>query len=150
MLSYTDLGKQIYDVSNHREARRYLVFVVRCYLHSGRMQKLHDFFTADSILYKLVQEYPFAYEQATRSFFYKGSTFAERRDLIEAHLCFMKDKFQEPVCLGIYSKEKRTTSSGRARTAASRCVFLSNSIPASARKGSSRSCCAWAMSTFTR
>lgn len=107
MLSYTDLGKQIYDVSNRREARRYLVFVVRCYLHSSRMQALHDFFTSDPILDKLVKEYPFAYEQATRSFFYKGSTFAERRDLIEAHLSFMKDKFQESVCLGIYQEGKK-------------------------------------------
>lgn len=105
MLDNLALGKKIYNLHNSREARRFLVFEVRCYLHSGRMQELYDFFTADPILDKLVKAYPFAYEQATRSVFYKGSSFAERRDLIEAHLSFMKDYFKESVCLGLYQKK---------------------------------------------
>ena len=70
MLDYISLGKKIYNTENPREARRMVVFIGRCLLNMGRMNRLHQFFTSDALLSRLAEEYPFVYEQPTRSFFY--------------------------------------------------------------------------------
>ena len=38
------LGKRIYDVRKGREARRCVIFILRCWLNRGRMRKLDDYF----------------------------------------------------------------------------------------------------------
>ena len=107
-MNYIALGKKIYDLKNPREARRNIVFVARCFLNSGRMEKLHRFFMADPTFQRMTEEYPFAYEQATRSFFYNRSTFDERMEIIENHMSFMKAHLQENVFLGLYGKKDYT------------------------------------------
>ena len=49
MPQYIKLGKKIYNTENPREARRMVVFVGRCLLNMGRMNRLHQFFTSDAL-----------------------------------------------------------------------------------------------------
>ena len=72
------------------------------------MKKLHCFFMADPIFRCMAEKYPFAYEQATRSFFYNRSTFDERMEIIENHMSFIKAHLQENVFLGLYGKKDYT------------------------------------------
>lgn len=44
MINYIRLGKKIYNTKNTSETRRMLVFIVRCLLNTGRMNRLHRFF----------------------------------------------------------------------------------------------------------
>ena len=80
-----ELGKRIYDTNNPREVHRLAVFVGRCMLHRSAMKELIDFFRQDELRRKIITEYPFPLEQATRAFFYAGSTFSERVNLICNH-----------------------------------------------------------------
>lgn len=104
-MDYIRLGKTIYDTKKSREARRFVVFVVRSFLNSKRMERIRRFFTADSLLARVAEEYPFVYEQPTRAFFYNGSTFDERIELLEQHMNFLKDTCQKDVLLGLYGGE---------------------------------------------
>ncbi len=104
-MDFIRLGKTIYDTKKSREARRFVVFVVRSLWNRKRMERIHRFFTADPLLARVAEEYPFVYEQPTRAFFYNGSTFDERIELLEQHMNFLKDTCQEDVFLGIYGGE---------------------------------------------
>lgn len=104
-MDFIRLGKTIYDTKKSREARRFVVFVVRAFWNRKRMERIHRFFTADPLLARVAEEYPFVYEQPTRAFFYNGSTFDERIELLEQHMNFLKDTCQEDVFLGIYGGE---------------------------------------------
>ena len=101
-MDFAELGKKIYDMSNPREYRRYLVFRVRCLLNRGRMNKLRDYFHSTPTLEKIAEVFPFVYEQPQRAFFYYRSTFEERLALIEAHFSFLTRKFREETLLSIY------------------------------------------------
>ena len=105
MLQYIKLGKKIYNTENPREARRMVVFVGRCLLNMGRMNRLHQFFTSDALLSRLAEEYPFVYEQPTRAFFYNKSTFDERAKLVEQHMDYLAKHLREDVFLGLYEKK---------------------------------------------
>ena len=82
-MDYIELGKKIYNMENPREVKRCVVFVARCLLNNGRMKKIHQFFHQNELLAKIAEEYPFVYEQPTRAFFYRNSTFDERVELLE-------------------------------------------------------------------
>ena len=103
MLDYIRLGKKIYNTDNPREARRMAVFVVRCLLNNGRMQRLHQFFSQSDIYRNIADEYPFVYEQPTRAFFYNKSTFDERARLVEKHMEFLVTHLREDVVLSLYT-----------------------------------------------
>ena len=103
MLDYIHLGKSIYNMDNPKEVRRCVVFVARCLLNNGRMKRLYQFFSSDSLFCRMSRTYPFVYEQPTRAFFYNKSTFDERAKLVEQHMDFMKKHFKEEVFLGIYN-----------------------------------------------
>lgn len=102
MVNYIDYGKQIYDMDNPREVRRMAVFVARAILHTSKLNQLIDFFHQDAVLTAFIEDTPFPIEQATRSFFYKGSTFDERWQLIHTHFGFLhemvKDEFFMQIC----------------------------------------------------
>lgn len=104
MLDYIRLGKKIYNTDNPREARRMAVFVVRCLLNNGRMQRLHQFFSQSDIYRNIADEYPFVYEQPTRAFFYNKSTFDERARLVEKHMEFLVTHLREDVVLSLYTR----------------------------------------------
>lgn len=92
MIKFWIVGKKIYRVNYWRELHRFLVFVIRAYLHYPSMKKLWNFLQEDAIRSRSWQVNPFAIEQLTRNFFYKDSTVAERGQLIREHIEFMQKK----------------------------------------------------------
>lgn len=95
-------------MENPREVKRCVVFVARCLLNNGRMKKIHQFFHQNELLAKVAEEYPFVYEQPTRAFFYRNSTFDERVELLEQHMGFMEKYFKNDVFLGLYGEKPYT------------------------------------------
>lgn len=106
MMNYIRLGKKIYNTKNTSETRRMLVFIVRCLLNTGRMNRLHRFFMKDDVRRRIAAEYPFVYEQPTRAFFYNQSTFDERARLVEQHMEYLEKHIKEDVFLGLYSGKR--------------------------------------------
>lgn len=106
MKNFFELGKQIYNLKNPREARRFLVFVARCSFNSQKIKRLESFFSQSEILREVAEKFPFVYEQATRAFFYYKSTFNERIKLIEEHFTFLTQSLNEDFLLKIYGGEK--------------------------------------------
>lgn len=104
-MDYIELGKKIYNMENPREVKRCVVFVARCLLNNGRMKKIHQFFNQNELLAKVAEEYPFVYEQPTRAFFYRNSTFDERVELLEQHMRFIQMHFKKEVFLGLYNRQ---------------------------------------------
>lgn len=104
-MDYIELGKKIYNMENPREVKRCVVFVARCLLNNGRMKKIHQFFQQNELLAKVAEEYPFVYEQPTRAFFYRNSTFDERVELLEQHMRFIQMHFKKEVFLGLYNRQ---------------------------------------------
>lgn len=104
-MDYIELGKKIYNMENPREVKRCIVFVARCLLNNGRMKKIHQFFHQNELLAKVAEEYPFVYEQPTRAFFYRNSTFDERVELLEQHMRFIQMHFKKEVFLGLYNRQ---------------------------------------------
>ena len=80
-----ELGKRIYDTSNPREVHRMVVFLGRYMIHYSAMEKLMDFFQQDKLRQEIIQKNAFPIEQATRAFFYAGSTLKDRVNLIVNH-----------------------------------------------------------------
>ena len=89
-----ELGKRIYDTSNPREVHRLIVFVGRAMLHYSDMKSLQQFFAEDELRQRILAKNPFPMEQVTRAFFYEGSTFEERKQLIQSHFECMQEKMQ--------------------------------------------------------
>lgn len=104
-MDYIELGKKIYNMENPREVKRCVVFVARCLLNNGRMKKIHQFFHQNELLARVAEEYPFVYEQPTRAFFYRNSTFDERVELLEQHMRFIQMRFKKEVFLGLYNRQ---------------------------------------------
>lgn len=104
-MDYIELGKKIYNMENPREVKRCVVFVARCLLNNDRMKKIHQFFHQNELLAKVAEEYPFVYEQPTRAFFYRNSTFDERVELLEQHMRFIQMHFKKEVFLGLYNRQ---------------------------------------------
>lgn len=94
MYEFIELGKQIYDMNNPREVRRMMFFVLRCCYHSAEMKQLICWFAADPLRQKIMQASPFLIEQATRAFFYNGSTFSERARIVHEHVDFLQRTLQ--------------------------------------------------------
>ena len=101
-MDYIRLGKAIYNMKNPREARRCVVFVVRSWLNRTRMERLAQFFAKDPLLARVAKTCPTLYEQPTRAFFYNGSTFDSRIELLCQHMRFLRNKCKDDVLLGLY------------------------------------------------
>ncbi|MDD6119594.1 MAG: VirK/YbjX family protein [Selenomonadaceae bacterium] len=102
MNNFKQLGEKIYDMSNPREVRRCVVFVVRCWLNYSRMQRIDHFFHATPLRAQLADIYPFVYEQPQRAFFYNKSNFEGRMRLLAEHFTFLENKLRPEVLLDIY------------------------------------------------
>ncbi len=96
------LGKMIYNTDNPREQRRFFVFIIRGLKHYKEMQELIQFFYTTQLRKKLMLMVPFFIEQVTRQFFYKNSTFNERKLLIYENANFLTDNFSEQSLQHIY------------------------------------------------
>ena len=94
MVNFYKIGKEIYNVGYWREAHRFIVFVARAYLNYGSLTDLYSFFLATPERRALIKNNKFYLEQATRAFFYKGSTFKERSQLIKNHFKILQSLIQ--------------------------------------------------------
>lgn len=87
------IGNHIYDLNNWRECHRFIVFIARAMIHANGMKKLLAFFHENEARQAILAENGFQAEQVTRAFFYAGSTFQERLELIENHILFEESIF---------------------------------------------------------
>ena len=106
MENFIELGKKIYNLTNPREARRFTVFLARCYLHPKRIREMQNFFSQSAILSEVANNFPFFYEQVTRAFFFYKSKFVERKNLVEQHMTFLSETLQENFLLKLYCGEE--------------------------------------------
>ena len=106
MSNFVELGKKIYNLQNPKEARRFAVFVARCYFHKSKMQRLESFFAQNETLAEIAENFPFVYEQVTRAFFYHKSTFDSRIKLVEEHMTYLTRTMSREFLTQIYSGQK--------------------------------------------
>ena len=88
------VGKSLYKTHILKEMKRYVVFRARCAMHSSSVDGLLNFFDANSNRQAWLQGVPALLEQTTRAFFYKGSTWDERVELVQNHLLIMEELFK--------------------------------------------------------
>ena len=101
------IGKNLYQTNILKEMKRYLVFRTRCRLHSGLVNDLLDFFGANEHREQWLMGNPSFVEQATRTFFYKGSTWEERMQLVKNHVLIMENRFKDELMDQLYVEHKR-------------------------------------------
>ena len=87
-----ELGRRIYDTRNWRELHRFIVFLGRYMVHYSTLNQLVYFFQQDKWRKKIISQNAFPIEQATRAFFYAGSTLKERVNLITNHF-YIEQKY---------------------------------------------------------
>ena len=105
MKNFIELGKEIYDLNNIREAHRFAVFVTRCCFNVHKMYNVIKFFDSDELFHKVAESFPYVYEQPTRAFFYHKSTFEQRIKLLQEHMEFLKINLKPESILAIYGNE---------------------------------------------
>lgn len=110
--SYTALGKQIYDISKTREARRYYVFLLRSLLYRSKLNSLQRHFNSDPLLKEIQKLYPFVYEQPTRAFFFNKSTFDERANIVKNHLDYLAGMLKPEILKELYQEKNLTIWDG--------------------------------------
>ena len=86
------IAHRAYRWNNPRERHRALVFLVRGLLYWRQLQGLYDFFQETEERRALYARNPFPMEQATRAFFYAGSTVRTRVKLIQEHYAYLEQK----------------------------------------------------------
>ena len=101
------IGKSLYQTHILKEMKRYLVFRTRCRLHSSMVNDLLDFFAATEQREKWLVGNPSFLEQATRTFFYKGSTWEERMQLVKNHVHIMEQHFNAELMDELYVEHKK-------------------------------------------
>jgi uncharacterized protein VirK/YbjX len=79
---------------------RFTVFITRSMILHKPIQQLMTFFDSNPLFLRFSETHPCVYEQATRQFFYKGSSPLERSALIMGHLricsaAFAEDSFEQ-------------------------------------------------------
>lgn len=97
------LGQKIYRPWVGREFRRMIVFYCRVLLHKQQMNQLIDFFEQDNFKRELANINPFFFEQVTRQFFYKSSTFVERQKIVSEHVSYIVNNLNKTTIRSIYS-----------------------------------------------
>ena len=88
------VAHRAYRWENPRERHRALVFMVRGILYRRQLRELYDFFHETEARRALYERNPFPLEQATRAFFYAGSTVRTRIDLIRDHYRFLEERLK--------------------------------------------------------
>ena len=101
------IGKSLYQTNILKEMKRYVVFRTRCRLHSGLVNDLLDFFGANEHREQWLMGNPSFVEQATRTFFYKGSTWEERMQLVKNHVLIMENRFKDDLMDQLYIEHER-------------------------------------------
>lgn len=88
------IAHRAYRWNNPRERHRALVFLVRGLLHRQQLRELYEFFQETEVRRALYARNPFPLEQATRAFFYAGSTVHTRAKLIQEHYAYLEQKIE--------------------------------------------------------
>ena len=101
------IGKSLYQTHILKEMKRYLVFRTRCRLHSSMVNDLLDFFAVTEQREKWLVGNPSFLEQATRTFFYKGSTWEERMQLVKNHVQIMEQHFNAELMDELYVEHEK-------------------------------------------
>ena len=102
MKQYFQIAGRLFKLKRIIDYWRYTVFIVRCLLIHKVLQQLTTFFASKPLLLRFSEIHTCVYEQATRQFFYQGSTAAERSALIMAHLRFCSAAFTSEAFEQIY------------------------------------------------
>jgi uncharacterized protein len=100
------VGKSLYQTRILKEMKRYIVFRVRCAMHSSAIEDLLQFFAANNKRRSWLKGNPSFVEQTTRSFFYKGSTWSERMELVKNHVLIMEELFTPQLMDELYADSK--------------------------------------------
>lgn len=100
------VGKSLYQTHILKEMKRYLVFRTRCRLHSGAVNDVLDFFDATPERWSWLKGTPSFLEQTTRAFFYKGSTWDERVELVKNHILLLEQYFKSELMNKLYAKRQ--------------------------------------------
>ncbi|EJP30278.1 PF04393 family protein [Selenomonas sp. FOBRC9] len=87
-----DVARRAYRFNHLREGRRAIVFMLRAALNWNELRELYQFFHENEVRAELYARNPYMIEQATRAFFYAGSTVGSRIRLIQAHYAFLEEK----------------------------------------------------------
>ena len=103
------IGKSLYQTDKLKELKRYIVFRMRCVLHGEQVAKLDKFFSENEFRKALLKGTPSFFEQVTRSFFYKDSTWDERANLVTEHIELMESLFKQELLEELYVKNARVT-----------------------------------------
>ena len=105
MKRYIAIGRQVYNTSRWKECKRMLVFVARAFSHNGKMKELYQYFQQTALKKELSARVPFFYEQVTRHFFYKNSSFDERFRMINSHFDYLENKMGNQEIRKIYLED---------------------------------------------
>ena len=89
------LGRTIYRLHNWREAHRFVVFIGRALINYSAVKRMYNWFVEEEQRRQILEGNAFLIEQATRAFFYKGSTFSERENLICSHIGFLQKRLKQ-------------------------------------------------------
>ena len=98
-----DTAKQIYNFHKWHGVHRGAVFAARGCLHHSAWRELYSFFQQTPLRRSVIETNPFPLEQVTRAFFYKGSTFASRKKLIEEHFEILEGVLRPEIIEGLYA-----------------------------------------------
>ena len=95
------IAHRAYRWNNPRERHRALVFLVRGLLYWRQLQRLYKFFQETEERCALYSRNPFPMEQATRAFFYAGSTVNTRVKLIQEHYAYLEQKIEPALFVAL-------------------------------------------------
>ena len=79
-----------------------LVFLFRTLVHNKKMEELFEFFQSTQLKRELSSRVPFFYEQVTRFFFYKKSSFNDRLQIVENHFNYLEHKLRTEAVREFY------------------------------------------------
>ncbi len=101
------VGRSLYHMHVLKEVKRYWVFRARCRIHSRAINDLLAFFDASPERRRWLRGTPSFVEQTTRAFFYKGSTWDERMELVKNHLLLLERYFKPELMDELYGERRR-------------------------------------------
>lgn len=100
------VGKSLYKTHILKEMKRYVVFRTRCRLHSSMIDEMLEFFSATPEREAMLMGCPSLLEQVTRTFFYKGSKWDERAELVKDNIRILEKHFEPELLQQLYAEGK--------------------------------------------
>lgn len=100
------VGKSLYKTHILKEMKRYVVFRTRCRLHSSVVDDMLAFFSETPEREAMLMGCPSLLEQVTRTFFYKGSKWDERAELVKDNIRILEKHFEPELLQQLYAEGK--------------------------------------------